>query len=203
MTEKDLKRAAQRIIRELMEIVKNEELSKNGISVETVNDNFLELQVQMLGPADTPYEGGTYILDVKVPSAYPFKPPEVRFSTKIWHPNISSVTGAICLNILMNDWIPCVRLRTALLSLQALLSAAEPDDPQDAVVARQYTENRELFNLTAKHWAQVYAGAPGSNSEFEDKIKSLGKVGIDEEGALIALSSNFWDVEKAVDFIFR
>ena len=31
-------------------------------------------------------------------------------------------------------------LRTVLLSLQALLAAAEPDDPQDAVVANQVRE---------------------------------------------------------------
>ena len=49
-------------------------------------------------------------------------------------------------------------LRTVLLSLQALLAAAEPDDPQDAVVARQYKENREVFNQTAKHWTCAYAG---------------------------------------------
>lgn len=49
-------------------------------------------------------------------------------------------------------------LRTVLLSLQALLSAAEPDDPQDAVVARQYNDNLEMFQLTARHWTNVYAG---------------------------------------------
>lgn len=49
-------------------------------------------------------------------------------------------------------------LRTVLLSLQALLSAAEPDDPQDAVVAKQYKENNEMFTLTAKHWTNIYAG---------------------------------------------
>lgn len=49
-------------------------------------------------------------------------------------------------------------LRTVLLSLQALLAAAEPDDPQDAVVARQYKEDPEMFKLTARHWAQAYAG---------------------------------------------
>lgn len=49
-------------------------------------------------------------------------------------------------------------LRTVLLSLQALLSAAEPDDPQDAVVAKQYKESPEVFNRTARHWASVYAG---------------------------------------------
>ena len=49
-------------------------------------------------------------------------------------------------------------LRTVLLSLQALLAAAEPDDPQDAVVARQYKEKPELFAQTAQHWANSYAG---------------------------------------------
>lgn len=49
-------------------------------------------------------------------------------------------------------------LRTVLLSLQALLSAAEPDDPQDAVVAKQFKENSEMFQRTAKHWTNVYAG---------------------------------------------
>lgn len=49
-------------------------------------------------------------------------------------------------------------LRTVLLSLQALLAAAEPDDPQDAVVASQYKEKPLLFELTAKHWTNVYAG---------------------------------------------
>lgn len=49
-------------------------------------------------------------------------------------------------------------LRTVLLSLQALLSAAEPDDPQDAVVAKQYKESPDVFRKTARHWASVYAG---------------------------------------------
>ena len=49
-------------------------------------------------------------------------------------------------------------LRTVLLSLQALLSAAEPDDPQDAVVAKQYREHPETFKKTARHWANIYAG---------------------------------------------
>lgn len=49
-------------------------------------------------------------------------------------------------------------LRTVLLSLQALMAAAEPDDPQDAVVAKQYKEYPEIFAKTASHWTNVYAG---------------------------------------------
>ena len=54
----------------------------------------------------------------------------MRFETKVWHPNISSESGAICLDILKNEWSPALTIRTALISLQALLSAPEPDDPQ-------------------------------------------------------------------------
>ena len=53
-------------------------------------------------------------------------------------------------------------LRTVLLSLQALLSAAEPDDPQDAVVAKQYKEQPDMFRKTARHWANTYAGGERS-----------------------------------------
>ena len=76
------------------------------------------------------------MVDIQIPQDYPFKPPKMKFDTKIWHPNISSQTGAICLDILKNEWTPALTIRTALISLQALLCAPEPDDPQDAEVAK-------------------------------------------------------------------
>ncbi|XP_051021218.1 ubiquitin-conjugating enzyme E2 K isoform X3 [Acomys russatus] len=107
------------------------------------------------------------------------KSEEVRFITKIWHPNISSVTGAICLDILKDQWAAAMTLRTVLLSLQALLAAAEPDDPQDAVVANQYKQNPEMFKQTARLWAHVYAGAPVSSPEYTKKIENLCAMGFD------------------------
>lgn len=71
-------------------------------------------------------------------------------------------------------------LRTVLLSLQALLAAAEPDDPQDAVVAKQFKENPEMFKLTAKYWAHAYAGGPTKFPEFDHKIRRLADMGVDE-----------------------
>ena len=203
MAEKGLSRAAKRIQRQLKDILHSKDLFECGITLETVNENFLDLRAEIIGPPDTPYERGKFILQLKVPESFPFKPIGVKFLTKVWHPNVSSVTGAICLNILKEDWVPCISLRIVLISLQALLSAAEPDNPQDAVVAKQYTENQEIFKLTAEHWTRVYAGAPGSNAEFEHMIRSLVNIGVDEEEALAALSCSSWDLTKATDLIFR
>uniref|UniRef100_A0A8C6H0S9 UBC core domain-containing protein n=1 Tax=Mus spicilegus TaxID=10103 RepID=A0A8C6H0S9_MUSSI len=129
----------QQLKQEFKEVLKSEETSKNQIKVDLVDENFTELRGEIAGPPDTPYEGGRYQLEIKIPETYPFNPPKVRFITKIWHPNISSVTGAIS----------AMTLRTVLLSLQALLAAAEPDDPQDAVVANQ---NAVIVALSSKSW---------------------------------------------------
>lgn len=82
----------------------NLQIVQCSIKVELINDNWTELRGEIAGPPDTPYEGGKFILEIKVPETYPFNPPKVRFITRIWHPNISSVTGAICLDILKDNW---------------------------------------------------------------------------------------------------
>jgi hypothetical protein len=76
----------------------------------------------------------------------------MRFATKVWHPNISSASGAICLDILRDAWSPALTLKTALLSLQSLLASPVPDDPQDAVVAKQYKSDHDEWARTAKMW---------------------------------------------------
>ena len=58
----------------------------------------------VLGPSGTPYEGGTFLVDIVIPANYPFEPPKMRFDTRLWHPNVSSQNGAICLDILKTEW---------------------------------------------------------------------------------------------------
>ncbi|CAG5039226.1 unnamed protein product [Parnassius apollo] len=194
--------AAKRIKREFKEVMKSEEVAGGAIKLELVNDSWTELKGQIAGPPDTPYEGGTFFLEIKVPETYPFNPPKIRFMTKIWHPNVSSVTGAICLDILKDQWAAALTLRTVLLSIQALLSAAEPNDPQDAVVAKQYRESPQLFILTAKHWTNVYAGGPSSIFDFNQKVQLLRDMGIDEHQARVALSTYDWVLERATEQLF-
>lgn len=194
--------AQQRIQREFREVVKSKEIAESGVQLELVNDDLSELAGTVAGPPDTPYSGGKYRLEIKIPDTYPFNPPKVRFITKIWHPNISSVTGAICLDILKDQWAAAMTLRTVLLSIQALLAAPEPDDPQDAVVARQYQDNFPIYRKTAQHWAASYAGSHHKHPEFDTMLRQLKDMGIEEGSARVALSSCGWDLQKATDQLF-
>merc|ERR1719157_338748 len=129
----------------------------------------------MTGPEGTPYDGGAFTIDIEIPADYPYNPPKMKFDTKIWHPNISSQTGAICLDVLGKEWSPALTIRTALLSIQALLSAPEPSDPQDAQVAEMYTTDRPRFLQTARFWTETYAMA--SPQADEENLTALMEMG--------------------------
>ncbi|PSS22550.1 hypothetical protein M430DRAFT_49657 [Amorphotheca resinae ATCC 22711] len=130
------------------------------------------LRASFPGPPDTPYEGGTYIVDIKIPNEYPFRPPVMYFTTKLWHPNVSSQTGAICLDTLGSAWSPVLTIKSALLSLQSLLSTPEPKDPQDAEVATMLMNHPEEFHRMARDWAVKYANAP-KNTNWQSSAAQI------------------------------
>jgi ubiquitin-conjugating enzyme (huntingtin interacting protein 2) len=92
----------------------------------------------------------------------------MKFITKVYHPNVSSASGAICLDILKDAWSPVLTLKSTLISLQSLLCSPEPNDPQDAEVAKHYMTSRASFEETARYWAQAYAGAPKKGGSARD-----------------------------------
>ena len=170
----------------------------SNVQVKLVNNDIRHWKGRIKGPIDTCYQGGIFDVDIIIPDDDPFKPPKMKFDTKIWHPNISSVTGAICLDILKNEWTPALTIRTALISLQALMCEPVPNDPQDAVVAKQYMSDIKLFNETAKHWVEEYAN-PERN--VQRKVKEIMEMGFTEQQAKEALEKNDEDVQKAINFL--
>lgn len=70
------------------------------------NTNFV---AEMQGPEGTPYEKGIFKLEITIPDRYPMEPPNLRFATPVFHPNIDS-GGRICLDIIkMPPQVCCSR----------------------------------------------------------------------------------------------
>ena len=147
----------RRLKKELFTILTDPEPT---ISVCPVEDDISSWRATIMGPKDSPYEGGVFHLKVMLPEEYPFKPPKVTFETKIYHPNIGS-TGAkfghISLNVLGYNWSPALNMPKLLISIQSLLFDPNPDDPLEPEIARLYKDDLVKFNAMAKQWTQQYA----------------------------------------------
>uniref|UniRef100_A0A7S3LQF5 UBC core domain-containing protein n=1 Tax=Aplanochytrium stocchinoi TaxID=215587 RepID=A0A7S3LQF5_9STRA len=120
------------------------------------DDNLYQWVSTIMGPEGSPYAGGLFFLDIVFPKEYPFKPPKVTFKTRIYHCNINS-NGAICLDILKDNWSPALTIQKVLLSICSLLTDANPDDPLVAQIAHEYKNSRENHDKTAKEWTARYA----------------------------------------------
>ena len=127
-----------------------------GISATPYQDNLRYFAVAIEGPGDSPYERGVFQLELFLPADYPMAPPKVRFLTKIYHPNVDKL-GRICLDILKDKWSPALQIRTVLLSIQALLSAPNPDDPLDNTVAEVWKKNEAEAIRRAREFTESFA----------------------------------------------
>ena len=116
----------QRIKKELKEIEKDSRTS--NCTASPIGDDFFHWSAAINGPDGSPYAGGRFSLDIRIPANYPFQPPSIIFLTKIYHCNISS-TGNICLDILKDQWSPALTISKALLSISSLLTEPNPDHP--------------------------------------------------------------------------
>eukprot|EP00292_Cryptomonas_paramecium_P022051 CAMPEP_0113693002 /NCGR_PEP_ID=MMETSP0038_2-20120614/19421_1 /TAXON_ID=2898 /ORGANISM="Cryptomonas paramecium" /LENGTH=158 /DNA_ID=CAMNT_0000615023 /DNA_START=24 /DNA_END=500 /DNA_ORIENTATION=+ /assembly_acc=CAM_ASM_000170 len=145
--------ALKRINKELADLQKD---PPSNCSAGPVGDDLFQWQATIMGPADSPYAGGVYFLNIHFPADYPFKPPKLQFTTRIYHPNINA-NGSICLDILKDQWSPALTISKVLLSLSSLLTDPNPDDPLVPEIAQTYKTDREKYVSTAREWTRKYA----------------------------------------------
>ncbi|GEQ70504.1 hypothetical protein JCM33374_g4182 [Metschnikowia sp. JCM 33374] len=128
----------------------------SSCSAGPVGDDLYHWQASIMGPPDSPYAGGVFFLSIHFPTDYPFKPPKINFTTKIYHPNING-SGSICLDILKDQWSPALTISKVLLSICSLLTDANPDDPLVPEIAHVYKSDRQKYETTAREWTKKYA----------------------------------------------
>lgn len=122
-----------------------------NISAGLVNSDITHWTAVIIGPIGTPYENGILNLNIEFPEDYPFKPPHIKFTSKIWHPNVST-SGGICLDILKNNWSPALTVSKILLSICSLLADPNDSDPLNSEAAQQHRTNIEEYNNTVRKY---------------------------------------------------
>ncbi|MEQ2275218.1 hypothetical protein XENORESO_000318 [Xenotaenia resolanae] len=142
--------ALKRIHKELNDLARDPPAQ---CSAGPVGDDMFHWQATIMGPSDSPYQGGVFFLTIHFPTDYPFKPPKVAFTTRIYHPNINS-NGSICLDILRSQWSPALTISKVLLSICSLLCDPNPDDPLVPEIARIYKTDSQKYVKMAKEWTQ-------------------------------------------------
>eukprot|EP01004_Peranema_trichophorum_P008500 NODE_7257_length_795_cov_59.992560_g6648_i0.p1 GENE.NODE_7257_length_795_cov_59.992560_g6648_i0~~NODE_7257_length_795_cov_59.992560_g6648_i0.p1 ORF type:complete len:212 (-),score=14.83 NODE_7257_length_795_cov_59.992560_g6648_i0:94-729(-) len=127
-----------------------------GISFRVNEDNLSIIEAEIIGPDNTPYEGGCFTVRLCLDSNYPSSPPKGFFLTKLFHPNVS-IKGEICVNTLKKDWQSDCGLKHVFLVIRCLLIEPNPESALNMDAGHLLLENYEEFYKRAKLFTQLYA----------------------------------------------
>eukprot|EP00039_Didymoeca_costata_P016039 m.279981 g.279981 ORF g.279981 m.279981 type:complete len:252 (-) comp16324_c1_seq2:214-969(-) len=139
-----------------------------------VDDDIFHWCAFLIGPDNTPYAGGRFELDIKLPNLYPFKPPKVVLLTKIYCPGFKEChNGALCcdaFSILQIHWSPAITIAKVLAEIYKAIKNC------DVAVAccgfqclQQLRRDRAGFERTAKEWTRKYAMG-GTEGVLREKL---------------------------------
>ena len=155
-----------RIVEEYKEIT-GSPISGSGLTISLENNNYREWKSTLLGPKDTSYKGGLFLISIKFPESYPEKAPEVCFLTPLYHLNVnpkapkSSGDGVESLGHVsiktLNQWKPEYRMKEVFVYLYALFYTTDLDNPYGVERAEEFRENRAFYEEKIKYFTKKYA----------------------------------------------
>eukprot|EP00939_MAST-03C_sp_MAST-3C-sp1_P002629 g2629.t1 len=150
---KKSKRISSGALRLMSDLRTIEENCPEGFSAGPIDDdNIFSWEASVFGPEGTPWEGGVFSLSLVFPESYPSKPPFVRFTSEVFHPNVYA-DGTLCLDIIQDSWSPVHTVSSILQSIQSLLTDPNPDSPANVEAAKLLKSNRKIYNRRVRRCA--------------------------------------------------
>ncbi|KAH8366057.1 hypothetical protein KR093_008641, partial [Drosophila rubida] len=154
----------KRMQNELKRMTNYKELKQVQL-LEPEKDNIFKWTA-LLMPNTPPYDKGAFKLDVDYPKEFPFRPPRLHITTKIYHPNVNA-RGQVCLPILeVEHWIPTTRMESVFNVLLATINDPQPENPYVIDIASQFTNDPKKFYSTAEAWVTRYAEVRPTDQEL-------------------------------------
>lgn len=126
------KETVKRVAKDVRDIIKNP-LHEHGIYYAHDDSDLLKGKALIIGPPDTPYEGGYFLFKFQFPTNYPHQPPVVTYCTNDgktrFNPNLYR-SGKVCLSVLNTwkgpQWTGCQTISSVLLALCAAVLTDKP-----------------------------------------------------------------------------
>ena len=134
-------------------------------------ENLLQFEV-VVSPDEGLYRGGAFSFTFNIRKSYPHDPPKVKCHTKVYHPNID-LEGAVCLNILREDWKPVLSISAVIYGLLFLFLEPNPSDPLNKEAADVLQENPSQFESNVRKTLQgSYIGSEDFPPALAQKKRS-------------------------------
>ena len=121
-------------------------------------NNLYKWIIEIPGPKGSPYEEGIFKLSFAFPDNYPFKHPEVKFLTPMYHPNIKKETGEICMDVFASSWSPTQKVSDILEKLSSLLVSPSTDSPLEPQICEEYLKNHDNFVKNVRNFVSKNKG---------------------------------------------
>jgi ubiquitin-conjugating enzyme E2 S len=138
--------------------MKSDKLALGIIFYQNEDGDVLDIQADIIGPVETPYYGGIFRCKLVLETGFPANPPKGFFLTKIFHPNVATPSGDICVNTLKKDWNPAKwSLKHIFEVIKCLLIVPFPESSLNEEAGRQFMEDYDSFCNHAKVYTEVHA----------------------------------------------
>ena len=128
-----------------------------GVEVVPTENDVMIWNIHIDGPEGTPFIGGRFTVNLDFTDNYPFKPPKIKFITKIYHPGVKTDTGEICTQAIEQNWVPTLNAKFVIEAILTVLKTPNAENAQEMSIASQWQSNRQAWEATAAEWVQQYA----------------------------------------------